>query len=128
MFGAVCFHSALTQEQSKRLELQQKRSLAIILGSNYQNYKNALVLTSLPRLDSLREKACLLWAMKAQNNPQHTDLFPMNESQANTRFRKKFIEYKCRGSKFYNSAIPAMTRALNHSESFKGLSNLEEYL
>ena len=92
------------------------------------NYKNALVLTSLPGLDSLREKACILWATKAQNNPQHTDLFPMNESQANTRFRKKFIEYKCRGSKFYNSVIPAMTRALNHSESFKGLSNLEEYL
>ena len=128
MFGAVCFHSALTQEQSKRLELQQKRSLAIILGSNYQNYKNALVLTSLPRLDHLREKACLLWATKAQNNPQHSNLFPINESQANTRFRKKFVEYKCRGSKFYNSAIPAMTRALNQFESYKGLSNLEEYL
>ena len=128
MFGAVCFHSALTQEQSKRLELQQKRSLAIILGSNYQNYKNALVLTSLPRLDALREKACLQWATKAQNNPHHKDLFPINENQANTRFRKKFIEYKCRGSKFYNSAIPAMTRALNYSESYQDLSNLEEYL
>lgn len=53
MFGAVCFHSSLTQEQSQRLELQRKRSLAIILGSNYQNYKQALLLTSLPRLDIL---------------------------------------------------------------------------
>jgi hypothetical protein len=65
MFGAVCFHSALTQEQSKRLELQQKRSLAIILGSDYQNYKNALLLTSLPRLDTLMGEACLQWAIKA---------------------------------------------------------------
>ena len=30
MFGAACFHSALTSVQSERLELQQKRSLAII--------------------------------------------------------------------------------------------------
>ena len=29
MFGAVCFHSALTTELSQKLELQQKRSLAI---------------------------------------------------------------------------------------------------
>ena len=30
MFGAVCYHSALTRELSHQLELQQKRSLAII--------------------------------------------------------------------------------------------------
>ena len=66
LFGAVCFNSALTQEQSKRLlELQQKQSLVIILGSDYQNYKNALLLTSLPRLDTLMGEACLQWAIKA---------------------------------------------------------------
>ena len=32
MFGAVCFHTSLTQDNSRRLELQQKRSLACILG------------------------------------------------------------------------------------------------
>ena len=53
MFGAVCYHSALTKELSQQLELQQKRALAIILGSKYQSYKNALSLTSLPRLDTL---------------------------------------------------------------------------
>ena len=126
MFGAVCFDSALTQEQSRRLELEQKRSLAIILGSNYQNYKNALFLTSLPRLDTLREAACLRCAIKAQKNPQHRDLFPINQSQANTRLKKNIIEYKCKGSKFYNSAIPAMTRALNYFESYNGLSNFED--
>ena len=33
MFGAICFHSALTLEQRNTLELQQNRSLAIILGT-----------------------------------------------------------------------------------------------
>ena len=41
MFGSACFHSALTSEQRERLELQQKRSLAIILSSNYRNYEHA---------------------------------------------------------------------------------------
>ena len=76
MFGAVCYHSALTKELSHKLELQQKRSLAVILGSQYRSYSHALSVTSLPRLDLLREETCLKWATKAQANPLHADLFP----------------------------------------------------
>ena len=88
MFCAVCFHSSLTKEHSRQLELQQKRSLACLLGSDYQNYNNALSVTSLTRLDTLREEACLKWAIKAETNPQHSHLFPVNPSVINTRFRK----------------------------------------
>ena len=59
MFGLVCFHSSLTQELSHKLELQQGISLAVILGSQYRSYRHSLSLTSLPRLDTLREEACL---------------------------------------------------------------------
>jgi hypothetical protein len=113
MFGSVCFHSSLTNEQSQRLELQQERSLACILGSNYCSYSKALSLTSLPRLDTLRQEACLKCALTAQANPQHSELFPPNPSTVDTRHRKKFKEYWCKGAKFYNSAIPAMVRLLN---------------
>ena len=105
MFGSVCFHYSLTQEQSQRLELQQKRSLACILGTDYRTYSHALQLTSLKRLDTFRQEACLKWAIKAQKNPQHSDLFPENESTANTRHKQKYREYKCSGAKFYNSAV-----------------------
>ena len=120
MFGAVCYHSALTKELSHRLELQQKRSLAIILGSKYQSYRNALSLTSLPILDTLRGEACLRWSIKAQSNPLHADLFPLNPSTVQTRWKPKFKEYKCRTDKFYRSAVPSMTRALNlHNQKSK---------
>ena len=117
MFGSVCFHPSLTKEQSRRLELQQKRSLACILGSDYKGYSQALSLTSLPRLDTLRAEACVKWALKAQANPQHSELFPPNPSTVDTRHRKKFKEYWCKGAKFYNSAIPAMVRLLNSHNS-----------
>lgn len=114
MFGAVCFHTSLTQDNSRRLELQQKRSLACILGLDFRSYSHALSLTSLPGLDTLRAQACLKWAIKAQANPQHTDLFPLNLSQAPTRHKQKFKEYKCRNLKYYKSAIPSMVRMLNN--------------
>ena len=111
MFGAVCYHSSLTLELSRKLELQQKRSLAVVLGTDYRSYSNALSLTNLPRLDDLRETACLKWAIKAQQDPKHAHLFKLNEN--NTRRKSKFIEPLCRTTKYYKSAIPNMTRALN---------------
>ena len=117
MFAAVCFHSSLTIELSEKLELKQRRSLAVILGSQYRSYSHALDLTSLPRLDTLRSEACQKWAIKTQMNPLHSDLFPLNTSTIETRFRKKFLEYKCHTVKFYKSAVPSMTRDLNSNTS-----------
>ena len=113
MFGAVSFHSSLTQELSRKIELQQKKALAIILGSQYKSYSNALTLTQLPRLDTLRKDISLQWAIRAQLNPKHTDLFPLGQTEVNTRNRKMFREYFCHTTKYFNSAVPWMTRALN---------------
>ena len=117
MFAAVVFHSSLTSELSQKLELQQKRSLAVILGTQYKSYSYALSVTSLPRLDALRTEACLKWAIQAQRNPLHSDLFPLNKSEVNTRWRKKYSEYRCTTTKFLKSAVPYMTKVLNMHES-----------
>ena len=113
MCASVCFHHSLTLEQSQMLEVQQKRTVAVILGSEYKSYSQSLTLTSLPRLGCLREKACLKWAISAQGIPLHTDLFPLNPCQTETRYKKKFKEYSCTTTKFYKIAVPAMTRQLN---------------
>ena len=113
MFGYVCYHSSLTQELSRVMELQQKRSLAVILGPQYHSYAQALSVTNLSRLDMLREEACLKWAIKAQANPQHADLFPLTQKAIDTQSATKCVEYFCRMSRYYNSAVPSMTRALN---------------
>ena len=96
-----------------KLELQQERSLGCILGLDYRSNSHALTLTSLPRLYTLRGEACLKWAIKAQANPHHSDLFPLNPSHVDTRHKKKFKEYNCKILKDYKSAILTMGRALN---------------
>jgi hypothetical protein len=113
MFGAACYHSALTLKLRRRLEQQQKKCLKIILGSQYKNYENARNITQLPELEALREETCFKWAVKAQSSPQHSHLFNVNQSEADTRHRDEFLEPQCQGERYYSSAIPAMTRALN---------------
>ena len=114
MFASVCFHSSLTNELSQKLELQQKRSLAVILGSQYRSYSHALSVTCLPRLDILRSEAFTKWALKAQKDPLHRDLFQLNPSTVNTRFRNMFSEPICHTEKFYKSTVPSMIRSLNN--------------
>ena len=104
MFGAVCFHSSLTLEQRNCLELQIKRSLVIILGSNYRSYSQARSQTDLPDLNQLREEACEKWALKAQASQRHTHLFPLNSSQVETRHKKKFSEPLCKTAIYFNLA------------------------
>ena len=117
MFGAACCHSALTSEQSERLQLQQKQSLAIILDKKYRIYENTRVLVNLPTLRALRESVCLKLALKSAASPQHSHLFPLNQSRMQTRHQQKYLEYHCKGSRYYHSAVPAMTRSLNQYHS-----------
>ena len=77
------------------------------------------MITALPRLDALREEQSLKWALKAQIHPKHSDMFPLTQSDINTRYKKKFQEYFCRSSKYYNSSIPYMTRKLNDYYTMK---------
>ena len=105
------------------MELQQKRSLAVFLGSQYKNYCSAFSLTSLPRLDTLRERATLKLAIKAQSNPLHSDMFPLNKTTIETRGQNKYLEYMCWITRYYNSAVPYMTWLLNiHEQTTKTAS------
>ena len=82
MFGALCFHSSLTLELSKKLEMQQKRCLTVILGTEYRSYSHALSILDLPRLYQLRETVSLKWAIKAQQDPKNSNLFKPNTNNS----------------------------------------------
>ena len=112
MFGAVCFHSSLSVELRRLLELQQKRCLRVILSSEYLSYKHACELTRIPTLEESREAACLRWARRAQASPHHSHLFPRSPITS-TRHTKAFLEYTCRTNRYYFSAVPYMARLLN---------------
>ena len=115
-FAAPAFHSSLTQQQSNELEMLQKKAFAIILGSNYRSYRNALEKLSQETLHSRRLQLCKNFAVKCTIHPRHSDLFTLNPRYSNSRNKKKFIEPKCCTSRYYKSAVPFLTRLLNKIE------------
>jgi hypothetical protein len=117
-FAAPVFHSGLTQDQSRQVEMVQKKAFAIILGRNYGSYETALETLQQERLDTRRTSLCSTFAFKCTKSPQHHHMFPLNPNyRENMRHRKKYKEHQCKTSRYYRSPVPYMARLLNKKQS-----------
>ena len=113
-FAAPAFHCALSQQLSNNLEMIQKKAFAIILGSRYKSYNSALNILVQEKLHVRRLQLSLNFAKKCLKNQKHTDLFNSNPRYTGPSQNKlKFIEPKCKTTRYYKSAVPFLTRLLN---------------
>ena len=113
-FAAPVFHSGLTKDQGRQIEMVQKKAMAIILGSEYTSYEFALTKVNLERLDSRRSTLSLNFAQKCAKSHQHKSMFPSNPNfRPNMRNPKPYREYLCNTSRYYMSSIPFLARLLN---------------
>ena len=113
-YASPVFHSSLTTEQSNMLESTQKKALAIIYGKDYKSYDTALKLAKIERLDVRRKELSLNFAKKCVKNQRHSMMFPRAQNtRTSSRNPRPFIELRCNTTRFFKSAIPAMTRLLN---------------
>ena len=113
-FAAPVFHSGLTKDQSRQIEMVQKKALAIILGRNYNSYEHALSNLNLDRLDTRRTTLAYNFALKCAKSHQHKSMFPPNPHfRPNMRNPKPYLEHSCKTSRYYMSPIPFLARLLN---------------
>ena len=112
--AAPAWHSSLTKEDSNKIEREQKKAFAIILGNEYNSYKNALSVLKQKTLEERREEITIKFAKKSAKNPKHNDMFPkVDKTGPDLRTSKKYKEYECKTKRLYKSAVPYMTRLLN---------------
>ena len=115
-YGAVTWHSMLTDENSKAIERVQKTALSIILGPYYICYENALEKTKLERLDLRRIKLSLSYAKKSVKHPQHSSWFkkqPENERILTRSAKPNFVPVQARTQRLKRSPISYLTQLLN---------------
>ena len=98
-FAAPVFHGALNQEQSRQIEMVQKKAFAVILGRDYVSYESALLLLEQERLDVRRLDLSYKFASKCAKSPRHSSMFPPNPNyRPNMRHPKPYMEYLCHTS------------------------------
>ena len=108
--GAIIgiWSSSLTKGEEFDIERIQKVALRIIFTDEYTSYENALNFTNLPTLKARRSKLCLNFALKCTKSPKTADIFPLRDSDANTRNPEKFEVTRAETGRLANSSIPFM--------------------
>ena len=113
-FAAPVFHGGLTLDQSRQIEMIQKKAFVIILGKAYISYEVALEKLNQERLDDRRTNLSIKFAEKCVKSNQHKNLFPLNPNfRADMRRPQPYLEHNCHTSRYYNSPVPSLARLLN---------------
>ena len=114
-FGAVVWHSMLSDKNSREIERVQKSAVKIILGDKYIGYKKSLEKLEIETLKDRRDQLCLNFALKSRKNPKTKHMFPENEKIHAMQLRKpeKFKVDQANTERFKNSSIIFMQNLLN---------------
>ena len=116
--SAVVWHSSLTEENKADLERVQKSAVKIILGGQYNGYRNSLKNLNMETLDERREKLCLNFAKRCLRNEKTSKSFPENSKNHVMKNRKqeKYQVQHANTKRFKESALIYMQNLLNQQE------------
>ena len=114
-YACPVWHSSITREQSRHIEMVQKRSCRLMFGSRYEHYDTALLELGINKLSDRREQLALKYGQKLLNSERHQHLLPAKStSMYYLRNQKKYQEPKIRTVRYSNSTIPYVIRLLNN--------------
>ena len=115
-FGVAAWNSAITLNESKKLERVQKVALRLIYGRIF-SYTALLKTAKLCKLSKRREKLCLEFAKKAAQHPKFKDWFKqVNVGQPKNR--AKYAVTLSRLKRLEKSPIPYLTNLLNKNNGY----------
>ena len=114
-YGAVVFHSSLTDQQDELLDSLQNNALKCVYGPGLSGRKMR-ELSGLSTLRDRREAMCDKFAKKCVANPVFAKWFPLKTSRTSARHVKQgeiYLEKKARCSRLQNSPFYYFRRRLN---------------
>ena len=107
------WQGALTMVEKQDIERIQKVAFHIILGDQYESYKNALKLTNLETLEARRIKLCTKFAKKAERNEKHMSWFKPKPKMPTRQHDDKYWKTVARTTRLKQSPISHLTNLLN---------------
>ena len=108
------WHSGINQTEKIDIERIQKSAAHIILGEEFESYRQAIKTLGLDSLVDRREKLCLKFALKAEKHNKFVKWFKPAVYPQNTRQDKvKYCSVLAMHSRFRKSPLPFLTDRLN---------------
>ena len=117
-YGAVVYHSSLTDAQDELLDNLQNTALKCIFGPELSARK-LREMAGITTLRARRENMCDKFALKCIGNPIFARWFPLKMTRTSARQGKQpeiYKEYKARCNRLMNSPFYYFRRRLNSKE------------
>ena len=116
-YGAVVYHSSLTDQQDELLDGLQNAALRCIYGPGLSG-RTMRDMADLQTLRKRREDMCLKFAKKCASDPLFAKWFPLKTSRASSRHKTQeiYLESKARCDRLANSPFYYFRRILNGKE------------
>ena len=83
------------------------------MKDKYDSYEKALVDTKFEKLSVRRERLCLNFAKSSLKHETAKLMFPLNQSDLETRHREKYHVQPASTTRLAKSALPYLQRLLN---------------
>lgn len=126
-YTAPLWHSGLSDADCRRLESLQKRAIGMITGIQYKDnkryytinndllsYEDTLEVLGQYTLKKRREILTSNFALQIMKNEKHKNIFQMKEDNGvNLRCKPKVKQLEWNTRRYFNSAVPYMSRILN---------------
>ena len=88
-YNSNVWFSSITNEDREDIERVQRVACKIILKEDYSDYQQALWELILQSLSDRRQSLAKRFALKYANSDRFSDMFPLNQKQAETRNNEK---------------------------------------
>ena len=110
---------ALIEKDSDRMENIKKKMFKLILQNRYTTYEEACEKFKWETVKDRRRKLCLKFSKKELK--KETSIFNRLEPKVITRHTHKKIvsEFSCHTNRYFNSALPYLSRLVNEDHSSK---------
>ena len=126
-YGAVVYHSSLTDEQDEELDRLQAAALKCIYGPKISARKMC-EMAEITTLRQRREELCLKFAQKCVKDRRMEHFFPLKNSRSSGRLKgDKYLETKARCDRLKNSPVFYFRRILNGKPGRTYGKRYEEY-
>ena len=118
--SCIVWDSGLTNENQMNLERTQKTFFKMVLEEKYSTYYEALLTLRLQPLEERRKTLTLRFVKRSLYDGKLRDLFPKRNKQHNmvTRSNPKYKVFQANTTRYINSPILVMQRALNEADLY----------
>ena len=111
-YCSTVWHSSLTEADCSDIERVQKAALRLIMGKDYQGYKQALKHMNLDSLKERRVKMALTFAKKSLKLDKFSNFFPLNKAKHSMIKRNpdKFVVNGAYTERYRRSSVPSLKK------------------